>query len=179
MLKSAVFAAALLLMGTGAKAAVQGLYGSDCLHVEGLSAYKDLAFDEETLKQVQTVFGDQDCQTPAYDFIFEGPYSLDEKTGFLDYSFVSIKLTPLNSQVAENFNQHVLCGFDSWTSGESQKVAGLDCGGQMIPELGIPVYDRIQENQGDIQMGRATDELNGSSMEQRPDLLDAVIYHAK
>ncbi len=179
MLKSAAFVAALLLMGSQAVAAVQGLYGSECLSVEGLSAYKDLAFDGENLKQVQTVFGDQLCQTPAYDFIFEGPYLIDETLGVLDYSFNSIKLQPLTSEVADNFNHYQLCGIDHWVVSRAENVAGLDCGGQVIPGLETSVYDRIKENKDDIQMGRATDELDGSSPEQRPTALDDVIYHAK
>lgn len=179
MSKSAVFAAALLLMGTQARAEVQGLYGSECLRVVGLSAYKDMAFDGETLKQVQTVFSDHECEKAAYDFIFEGPYSIDEKLGFLDYSFAAIKLTPLTPRVAENFNHYALCGISDWQAGQPEDVAGLDCGGQLIPSLETSVFDRIQENKDNVQMGRASDEQNGAAPEQRPVVLDEVVYHAK
>jgi hypothetical protein len=178
-MKSTVFAVALLGMGTSSQAAIQGLYGSDCLHVEGLSAYKDMAFDYGTLKQVQTVFGDDECQTPAYDFMFEGPYSLDETLGFIDYSFTMIRLTPLNASVAENFNHYELCGIKSWEAGKGQDVAGLNCGGQTIPSLNTSVYDRIRDNKGDIQMGRASSDFNGSTPNHRPVEMDVVIYHAK
>lgn len=178
-MKSTVFAAALLWMGTEAHAAIQGLYGSECLQVEGLSAYKDMAFDGETLKQVQTVFGDSECQIPAYDFVFEGPYAIDETLGFIDYSFHTIKLTPLSPSVADNFNLYKLCGISDWQVYEAAYVAGLNCGGQLIPELHTSVYDRIQDNKDSIQMGRASDILNGSTPNHRPDMLDDVIYHAK
>jgi hypothetical protein len=178
-MKSTVFIAALLWMGTDAQAAIQGLYGSECLQVEGLSAYKDMAFDDETLKQVQTVFGDSECRAPAYDFVFEGPYSLDETLGFIDYSFTSIRLTPLSEVVAANFNAYELCGIHDWQVGKSEHVAGLNCGGQRIPNLDTVVYDRIKENEVGIQMGRASDHLNGSTPNHRPMELDAVIYHAK
>jgi hypothetical protein len=178
-MKSTVFAVALLGLSTESQAAIQGLYGSDCLHVEGLSAYKDMAFDGDSLKQVQTVFGDSECLTPAYDFVFEGPYRLDETLGFIDYSFTSIRLTPLSSAVAENFNYYELCGVQSWEAGKPQNVAGLNCGGQRIPSLHTSVYDRIRDNGLSIQMGRATSDLNGSTPNHRPVELDAVIYHAK
>jgi hypothetical protein len=178
-MKTTVFAAALLWIGTESQAAIQGLYGSDCLHVEGLSAYKDMAFDGDRLKQVQTVFGDDQCLTPAYDFVFEGPYRLDETLGFIDYSFTTIRLTPLSAGVAENFNQYELCGLRTWEAGKSQPVAGLNCGGQTIPNLNSSVYDRIRDNQVGIQMGRASSELNGTTPNDRPVELDDVIYHAK
>jgi hypothetical protein len=178
-MKSTVFAAALLWMGSESQAAIQGLYGSDCLHVEGLSAYKDMAFDDGTLKQVQTVFGDDECLIPAYDFVFEGPYQLDETLGFIDYSFTTIRLTPLNAAVADNFNQYELCGISIWTSGKPQDVAGLNCGGQTIPSLHTSVYDRILDNNVSIQMGRASPESNGSTPNHRPVELDPVLYHAK
>lgn len=178
-MKSTVFAAVLLWMGTEAQAAILGLYGSECLQVEGLSAYKDMAFDGETLKQVQTVFGDTECHNPAYDFVLEGPYSLDETLGFIDYSFTSIRLKPLSEGVAENFNHYALCGITDWAIDESEDVAGLDCGGQIIPQLNTSVYDRIHDNQVGIRMGHASDELNGSTPNHRPAELDHVVYHAK
>lgn len=178
-MKSTVFAAALLWMGAESQAAIQGLYGSDCLHVEGLSAYKDMAFDGDRLKQVQTVFGDSECLTPAYDFVFEGPYRLDETLGFIDYSFTTIRLTPLSVGIAENFNHYELCGISTWEAGKAQDVAGLDCGGQTIPSLNTAVYDRIRDNAVSIQMGRASNDQNGSTPNHRPMEVDAVIYHAK
>ncbi|HYX32805.1 MAG TPA: hypothetical protein VE954_06800 [Oligoflexus sp.] len=178
-MKSTVFAAALLGMGTESHAVIQGLYGSECLHVEGLSAYKDMAFDKDTLKQVQTVFGDNECSLPAYDFVFEGPYRIDEQLGYIDYSFDTIRLTPLSEGVAENFNQYGLCGITSWTAGKAEHVAGLNCGGQQIPNLNTFVYDRIVDNRNGIQMGRASEDLNGSTPNHRPDEVDDVIYHAK
>ncbi len=178
-MKSTVFAAALLWVGTESYAAIQGLYGSDCLHVEGLSAYKDMAFDGDTLKQVQTVFGDDECLTPAYDFVFEGPYRLDETLGFIDYSFTTIRLTPLSAGIAENFNLYELCGINTWKAGQGQNVAGLSCGGQTIPGLNTMVHDRLRDNSVSIQMGRASHDLNGSTPNHRPVELDDVIYHAK
>jgi hypothetical protein len=178
-MKSKVFAAALLWMGAKAQAAILGLYGSECLKVESLSAYKDLAFDGETLKQVQTVFGDSKCHNPAYDFVFEGPYALDETLGFIDYKFSSIRLKPLSEAVAASFNHYALCGITNWTIGENQEVAGLNCGGQLIPQLNQSVYDRIDDTDLGIRMGRASDELNGSTPNHRPTALDHVVYHAK
>ncbi|WP_141734468.1 hypothetical protein [Oligoflexus tunisiensis] len=178
-MKSTVFTAALLWMGTDAHAAIQGLYGSECLQVEGLSAYKDMAFDGDTLKQVQTVFGDSECLAPAYDFVFEGPYHLDETLGFIDYSFTTIRLTPLSEGVADNFNAYELCGIRNWQAGKPEDVAGLNCGGQRIPRLHTNVYDRIKDHDVGIQMGRASDHLNGSTPNHRPIEFDAVLYHAK
>lgn len=178
-MKSKVFAAALIWMGMPAQAAILGLYGSECLEVESLSAYKDLAFDGETLKQVQTVFADRECHNPAYDFVFEGPYSLDETLGFIDYRFTSIRLKPLSEAVAASFNRYALCGITDWAIGVNEDVAGLDCGGQLIPQLNIAVYDRIDDKELGIRMGRASDELNGSTPNHRPTELNDVIYHAK
>jgi hypothetical protein len=99
--------------------------------------------------------------------------------GFLDYSFSSVKLTALTTQVAINFNLYQLCGINHWVAGRSENIAGLDCGGQLIPDLDSPVYDRILESKDAIQLGRASDELNGSSAALRTPALDDVIYRAK
>lgn len=178
MSKSAAFVAALLLMGTPAQATVLGLYGSDCLLVDQLSAYVDIAFDGDSFKKVQTVYADLECHTPIYEVVYEGPYVLGEELGLIDYKVTSIRLAPLSESVTQKFISGELCGFSDWATAEGQNVAGLICGNTLIPPITV-VYDRIQENKDGIQMGRATDELNGSSPEQRPTALDDVIYHAK
>lgn len=179
-MKSTVFAAALLWMGSESQAAIQGLYGSDCLQVDGfLSAYKDIVFGVDTLKQVQTVFSDKSCLTPAYDFVFEGPYRLDETLGFIDYSFTTISLKPLNEAVADKFNEYKLCGITTWRVKSSENVAGLNCGGTIIPQLNTSVYDRVRDNTVNVQMGLASPDLNGATPNHRPIELDAVLYHAK
>ncbi|MBC7533910.1 MAG: hypothetical protein H7318_20275 [Oligoflexus sp.] len=176
------FALAMSLMASSPVIAeVRGLYGSDCMQAQGLSAKKDLFFQNQSMENVQTVYADETCAMPVYDFSFVGNFSLDENGRSLDYLYSSIKLRALDARVAEAFNQVALCGYSDWTVNSSREVAGKDCGGQKIPEPGTAVYDLVHESedQASIQLGRTSENLDGRSTEARPDELDTLIYTAK
>ncbi len=160
-------------------AEIRGLYGSDCLNVAGLSAYKDLAFEQEQLTQVQTIFSDDACENAAYNFKIKGPYQLDMSRGALDYEIELVELTPLTEEIAEAFRDHHLCGLDDWELGVAKDVAGQDCGEQVLPPKQVKVYDRLMEDAEGIRLGEAHDEFNGSSPELRPLSFDTVIFHPK
>jgi hypothetical protein len=166
-----------------AKAEVRGLYGSDCLSIDGLSAKKDLLFKDKTLETVQTVYSDDVCDSPAYDFSFVGSYALNPSVDAngLDYSYTSIKLRPIDARVAVAFNEIALCGFSDWTMDESKEVAGSNCGGQKIPTTGTTVFDIVQESADSayVQLGQSNEIYDGLSAGKRPIDLDSLIYHAR
>lgn len=166
---------------TSAIAEVRGLYGSDCLSVEGLSAKKDLLFKDKTLETVQTVYADDVCESPAYDFSFTGSYALSEDAKGLDYTYSSIQLRPIDARVAIAFNEIALCGFSDWTMDEAKEVAGSDCGGQKIPATGTTVFDIVEESDDTafVQLGQTNESHDGLSPQTRPIDLDKLIYHAR
>ncbi|MCX6131368.1 MAG: hypothetical protein NTX25_20190, partial [Proteobacteria bacterium] len=88
-------------------------------------------------------------------------------------------LTALDEQVAENFNQHQLCGISNWQVGVAEDVAGLNCGDKQIPALQLRVFDRLRAEGDTIRMSRPSSEFNGSSEELRPRELDTSVFHAK
>lgn len=179
--KSSVALAMSLLVSSHAIAEVRGLYGSECMPAQGLSAKKDLFFQDKSLENVQTVYADDACITPVYDFSFVGSYAVDESGHNLDYHYASIKLRALDPRIADAFNQVTLCGYSNWTVNDAHEVAGKDCGGQMIPAPGTEVFDLVQESddQASIQLGRTSETRDGLSFEARPDELDALTYRAK
>lgn len=163
---------------------IRGLYGSNCLEGSGVSAVKDLLLREETMETVQTVYSDLNCERPSYDFSFSGPYDYDPLTGFLNYSYASIKLQALDPQVVEQFNESALCGFNDWVLNKAKEVTGLDCGGQLIPARNTEAFDLLRPVADgavtpSIQLGLISDLDDGLSPETRPSQTESLIYYPK
>lgn len=170
----------LTLTPSLAFAEIRGLYGTNCLEGKGVSAVKDMLLREQTLETVQTLYSDSACETPAYDFSFRGPYDLDQDSGFLNYSYSSIKLQALSLDVVERFNASALCGISDWAIGVAREVSGLNCGGQLIPFKNSRAFDLIKANEDEsVQLGLIDDIEDGLSLETRPSALENLIYYPK
>ena len=170
----------LLLFSSASPAlALSGLYGTACLPVEELSARKDFVFSPESFEMVQTVFGDNSCTTPAYDFSFTGHYTYDPSAQTIDFIFETSLLTALDARIAEAFSQAVLCGIDDWQAARTEDVTGKNCGGQPIPGRDIRIFDKLNVADEGIYFGLTTNELNGTSPELRPFDWDVMLYEAK
>jgi hypothetical protein len=179
MLLSRLCVVAALLLSSPAWAKIEGLYGSDCLQVDGLSAVKDFLFENSRFEMVQTVFGDTACDGAVYDFSFSGPYVFDQVSSGLDLTFSNVRLTALDSRIVHAFNAVALCGITDWELEIPVEVSGLACGGQTIPGRDSRIYDIIREVEGGVQMGLPEDLRNGSSPGKRPEAFDDLIYKAK
>lgn len=186
MLRSASYVAALGVLASFAlaspsRAAVQGLYGTECLGMKGLSATKDMLFDapKSHLETVQTVYADANCDTPAYDFSFSGPYGFDPATGFFDYTFEAIQLRVLDERIAQAFREIRLCGIDDWSVDLAHDVSGLDCAGTLMPAPGLKLFDILEEGPEGVQIGLATDGEDGLSSVNRPTEYDSHVYRAR
>lgn len=162
-----------------AEAAIDGLYGSDCLSLDGLSALTDLYFDEGSFELVQTVFRDDHCEEAAYDLSLRGRYSWQEASKEqIDFTFLSAHLTPLDQNAAKLFQLQALCGMRSWKAQTPLEVSGQRCGEQKIPAAGSQVFDRILIGFDGLQLGLADPEFNGSSPDRRPRSWAPIIYRS-
>ncbi len=171
-----------LLMPAGmSHGAVRGLYGSDCLAVESISATKDLLFKEQSLEILQTFYADQSCERPTYDISFTGPYAINLDLSAVNYRYGSIRLRVLDATLLEPFNRMAICGITDWTLNAAREISGLECAGQTFPKAGTLIYDSIQEDPktGAVQMGLGDDLHDGSSPEARPQAFAPQIFHAK
>lgn len=173
--------AGALIFSSPSWAAIQGLYGTECMESQGLSATKDLLFetDASRLEIIQTVYADLGCDTPAYEFAFSGPFLLDHETGFLDYTFHSIQMRVLDDRIVMAFNDLKLCGIDDWSLDSAREVSSLVCGDMPMPAPGLTLYDIVTEIPDGIQLGLATETLDGLSAEKRPVDFDAHIFIAR
>ncbi len=157
----------------------EGLYGTSCLPLEKLSAVKDVLLDNGHFEMIQTIFSDDACQVPAYDFAFTGRYTLDEEQGFLDLTFEDISLTALDPRIASAFGESELCGISQWTHATPVVVNDLSCGGQKIPAREAVVYEIIRETAKGIELGSHSEPYSGDSPSQRPTSFEAVSYEAR
>jgi len=184
-LKNSLLLSFTLLAASPLAADIRGLYGSDCLAMEGLSAKKDFLFKDQSMETVQTVYADLECGVPVYDFSFLGDYIHDADRQTLDHSYSSITLRALDERVTAAFNEVSLCGISDWVLNEAREVAGLECGGQHIPQAGTKVYDIVREAKDDksrfegLQLGLSSEAEDGLSAETRPTQLDPIVYQAK
>lgn len=170
---SSLSAISFVLVSGLAQAEIKGKFQTDCasLPEENISLVRTVDFSPEVLMQEQIIYGDLQCQAPAYAFVLSGPYALAEG-GLLDITMASIQLKPLDARIATGFTQAKLCGIEVWEVGKAQEVAGKNCGGSAMPAAGSMSYDRVQEVETGLVFGATTEETDGSTQEKRPVELD-------
>lgn len=168
-----------LFVSSASFASVSGLYQADCFQPSGeaISIQQNLNFGKFNARQVQVIFADAACKSPAYAFDFQGPYTLDED-GSLNLTATSLKLMPLSAGVAASFNESKLCGLSNWSLNKAKDVAGRDCGGNEIPEVGAVSYDILKEVDDGIVLGELTATKDGSSEAKRPEAFSSVVFKA-
>ncbi len=179
--KISLFCLLLLCPTQLATAAIQGLYGTDCMEVAGMSAVNDLYFDQGEFEMVQTVFRDSNCEEPAYDLSLKGSYTLPStgEVGAMDFTFKSARLSPLAEDLAAFFQEQKLCGRSDWRAQESLDVAGLVCGEQKIPANSSKAFDRVEETLEGLRLGLPDVSFDGSSPERRPQTSAPILYKAR
>ncbi len=162
-----------------ALAQVNGLYGGECVSLDGLSAVKDVYFTPDSFEMVQTVFTDAGCQNPAYDFSVSGTYSFDPNTSAIDFHFEAMRMTAIDDRVATTFAEEHLCGLEDWRAHAALDVSGRDCAGQTIPQHNSVAYDILALSGEGIRFGKLEPEHDGSTPGKRTRTWDTAFYSAK
>jgi hypothetical protein len=162
-----------------AHASVAGLFGGECLPVGGLSGIKDVLFEKDRFEMVQTIYADSECQVPAYDFSIKGTFRYEESLYAIDLVFDKIQMTVLDESVAEAFARESICGHSSWQAQEAMNVAGLDCGGQLIPRQGSIAHDIVAVTGDSLRFGKPEPDHDGTSPSRRPRVWDTTVFQAK
>lgn len=163
---------------------IDGLWRRDCQH--GLVREERIVGEHAAL--TETNFRDSSCSRPSVSIesrgvLFPGPrVILPIGAEELDFVFVGVRLTPLDTEAAAYYEREKMCGLSGWKVKEAKEIAGLLCelwgrGHPVpVPRPGLRKYGVVKTTSDELYFGRLSPERDGSTPERRPLELDPSPY---
>ena len=171
------------------EAAVKGQWKSPCLDMGiaweavGLSSQVETYdFFVDGAKTVN-LYGADNCTAAKIELKYSGDVNVGEENAqgnnTIDLNFTKVTAKVLDQQTADTLNSPLVpsCGFDGWVVGEERDVTAQ--AGDLNCPIGkaVSVYDIVKTGGSFIQFGKAEGDLDKSTPEKRPAVIDdAIVY---
>ena len=179
----------VLILGLPLISAAQitsGLWSTGCQN--GLKKEQIYGHNNRVIT-TESFYQDKNCTDESFRFqtiglvsYYSAYHSTSENVAvsenYIDFLYEEIYLTVFKQNVILDFNSRKVCGYTDWAAAQAQPITGLKCAifnlnrPTKIPSAGETKYGIFHSNNGKLYYGQLTQELNATSPEKRPNLIN-------
>jgi hypothetical protein len=162
-------------------------FKSGCKSITGGYAKENYVFTDVDVTQTVSVYSDSNCSAPLISVIITGQYQVSNLVSDffkdkwdLDSTLGTYSIELKSSSIVTSYNTASYCGYNNWTINTKKNVAGLNCGGTVMPSAGVVEYGFVvfvkqfesggpftSTYPGDMYFGSGDSTHDGTSLEQR------------
>lgn len=158
-----------------------------CTSISGGYAKENYIFTDVDFTETASIYSDSNCTVPLINVIITGQYQVSNLVSDffkdkwdLDSTLGTYSIELKSSSIVTSYNTASYCGFNNWTINTKKNVAGLNCGGTVMPSAGTIAYGFVvfvnhdsisgpfgNTYSGDMYFGSGDSTHDGSSPAQR------------